>query len=168
MQQARVSDNATLNRRWRPALMAFFLRRVRNHAEAEDLTQEVFVRMLKSAEIGEAADSYVFQIAVNMLVDRARRSAVRERFQQAATADPARGIDPFDPHKIASGREELEVFKAALDALPERQRAMFILYRFENIGQEAIATTYGISASAVKQQIAKAMAALMSKMGGVG
>src|SRR3546814_11671973 len=34
-----------LNRRFRPGLMAFFLRRVGNHAEAEDLTQEVFVRL---------------------------------------------------------------------------------------------------------------------------
>jgi RNA polymerase sigma-70 factor (ECF subfamily) len=36
-------DYEALNRRWRPALVAFFLRRVRSHAEAEDLTQEVFV-----------------------------------------------------------------------------------------------------------------------------
>src|SRR3546814_624208 len=51
-----------LNRRFRPGLMAFFLRRVGNHAEAEDLTQEVFVRLADTdtAQM-QSPDAYIFR-----------------------------------------------------------------------------------------------------------
>jgi RNA polymerase sigma-70 factor (ECF subfamily) len=153
-----------LNRRWRPALMAFFLRRVRDHSEAEDLTQEVFVRMLHNAGSESRPDVYVFQIAQNLLVDRARRNLVRERYRQGIVADSERELDILDPHSIVEGREQLVAFAAVLAELPERTRAIFILYRIENMSQDAIGATYGISASAVKQQVAKAMALIAGKM----
>lgn len=146
--------------------MAFFLRRVRDRAEAEDLTQEVFLRMLGSETNGNAArpDGYVFQVAANLLTDRARKSRVRERYREDIAGDEERGVDYLDPHAIASGRERMALFAAALEQLPERERAMFILYRFENMSQDVIGATYGISASAVKKQIAKATAFVMRKM----
>jgi RNA polymerase sigma-70 factor (ECF subfamily) len=159
-----LSAKEKLSRRWRPALMAFFMRRVRDHAEAEDLTQEVFVRMLRSAEGEGAPDVYVFQIASNLLADRARRFQVRKRHLDALEATEDLALDPIDPHRIMVGRAELTAFAAALEELPDRTRAMFILYRMENMGQDKIAETFGISTSAVKKQIAKAMVHLMSRL----
>ena len=144
--------------------MAFFLRRLRDHSEAEDLTQEVLVRLLTTPAVQERPDSYVFQMAQNLLVDRARAEAVRARHRLTVTGDIERDLDTRDPHSIADGREQLAVVIAALHALPERTRMMFVLYRFEKVPQDAIGAAYGISASAVKQQIAKAMAALTQAM----
>ncbi|MET0307215.1 MAG: sigma-70 family RNA polymerase sigma factor [Sphingomonas sp.] len=163
VRQEKVRNEEQLNRRWRPALMAFFLRRVRNPSEAEDLTQEVFVRMLKSAETAPP-DVYVFQIAQNLLVDRARKNGVRERYRKGVAVEADRDFDVLDPHRLAEGREQLSAFVQALEELPERTRAIFILFRVENMSQEAIGATYGISASAVKQHVAKAMALLAKKM----
>jgi len=163
VRQDEVITTEQLNRRWRPALMAFFLRRVRNPAEAEDLTQEVFVRMLNSAETAPP-DVYVFQIAQNLLVDRARRTKVRDRYRDRALAEADRDFDFLDPHRLAESREQWATFVEALGDLPERMRTMFILYRIENMSQDAIGASYGISASAVKQQVAKAMALLAKKM----
>ncbi len=162
--QEKVLVQEQFNRRWRPALMAFFLRRVRDHAEAEDLTQEVFMRLLNSTTKAEKPDAFVFQVAQNLLIDRARQHQVRERHRLGALADDDRELDPLDPYRITEGRERVAALVAALSELPERTRTMFILYRIENMSQEAIGETYGISASAVKQQIAKAMAALAKKM----
>ncbi|MDB5575402.1 MAG: polymerase ECF-type sigma factor [Bradyrhizobium sp.] len=164
VRQENVSDQEQLNRRWRPALMAFFLRRVRNHSEAEDLTQEVFVRMLNNAGSASQPDVYVFQIAQNLLVDRARKNVVRERYREGLAVETDRDLDVLDPHSIAEGREQLAAFTAALGELPERTRTMFILFRVENMSQDAIGASYGISASAVKQHVAKAVAMISRKM----
>lgn len=159
-----VREVQQINRRWRPALMAFFLRRVRNHAEAEDLTQEVFVRMLNSSESEGAPDAYVFQIAANLLTDQARRARVRAGYRETLAGMDGLGIEQVDPYRIAAGRDQLAALAAALNELPERQRTMFTLYRIENMSQEMIGEAFGISKSAVKQQVAKAMAFLMARM----
>ncbi|KQY89804.1 hypothetical protein ASD25_04555 [Brevundimonas sp. Root1423] len=160
----RVDEQVSQIGQWRPALMAFFLRRVRNYAEAEDLTQEVFVRLLGS-DVPEAAPGrYIFQIARNLLVDRARRAGVRRRYLETVGTSEDDGIDPLDPLRLALGRDELARFGSALEALPGRTRAIFILYRIEQVGQDAIARAFGISRSAVKKQVASAMATIMAQM----
>lgn len=147
-----------LMRRWQPALRTFFLRRIRNHAEAEDLTQEVLIRVLGQSE--ERGESYVFQIAQNLLIDRQRRHSVRDRHRDATLADKDRNRDLIDAHMILEGQQQLAIAMAALADLPERTRSIFVLYRFEKLSQGDIALAFGISPSAVKQQVAKAMAAL--------
>lgn len=164
MRADKVPAEERLNYRWRPALMAFFLRRVHNRAEAEDLTQEVLIRMLGCDLPPGEPDIYVFRIAQNLLVDRARKAFVRERYRESVTVEPDRALDTLDPHSIAVGREQMATFLAALSELPERTQTMFILFRIEKLSQDEIGATYGISASAVKQQIAKAMALLSKKM----
>jgi RNA polymerase sigma-70 factor (ECF subfamily) len=162
--ESKRAIDETLNRRWRPALMAFFLRRVRNHAEAEDLTQEVFTRLLGGEGTASAPDGYVFQVASNLITDRARRQKVRADYRETLTQIEPVAIETIDPYRIVSGRAALEAFERYMEALPERTRAIFILYRIENVPQADIADAFGISASAVKKHVAKAMAFLMQKM----
>lgn len=163
------NDIEEFDRRWRRVLMSFFSRRIGDRAEAEDLTQEVFERMLRHDSGGghsEARpDAFVFQIAVNLLADRHRRYRVRERYRHFVEAEERRDVEFVDPHAIASGRQGMEQLLRALETLPERTRTMFVLYKFEQLGQDTIAERYGISKSAVKQQIAKAMALLASRLG---
>lgn len=154
-----------LHRRWRPALMSFFLRRVRNHQEAEDLTQEVFTRLLNREQLAEGvADAYVFQIAANLLRDGARRSRVREEYKALIAPLEEQAAEDLDPARIELSRESLRAVIDGLQALPDRTRTIFTLYRIENLRLEAIAETYGISKSAVKKHVMRAMAALMSRM----
>jgi RNA polymerase sigma-70 factor (ECF subfamily) len=157
-------DYEGLNRRWRPALVAYFLRRVSNHAEAEDLTQEVFVRMLNIDESRGTHDGYVFQIAHNLLVDQARRTRIRHRYRETLASPALDATDMLDPQRITLGRAELARFAAALEELPERTRTMFTLHRIDEMNQDLIGEAFGISKSAVKKQIASAMAFLMARM----
>lgn len=167
MRNEAQSELARLSRRFRPALMAFFLRRLRNHAEAEDLTQEVFVR-LATVDRGsmESADAYIFRIAANMLSDRSRREKVRADYRAALWADDPIGVDPLDPARVADAREDVAAVVAALEDLPERTRAIFVLYRLENMDKRSIADSLSISISAVDKHLMRAQAHIVRAVRG--
>ena len=166
MQAAAQGDLVQLNRRFRPALMSFFLRRLSNHAEAEDLTQEVFARLvnLTPGELTQA-DAYIFQIAANLLRDRGRREKVRDAYRFGVLASEGVGVEPIDPERVLAGRQSLGQIAAALREAPERTRSIFILYRVEQMKKRDIAETYGISTSAVDKHLMKAMTHLWSRVG---
>ena len=146
--------------------MAFFLRRIGNHAEAEDLTQEVFARLMAmGAENLHQADAYVFQMAANLLRDRGRREKVREAYRFGVLAGEGVGVEPIDPERVLAGRQSLGQIAAALREAPERTRAIFLLYRVEQMKKRDIAETYGISTSAVDKHLMKAMAHLWKRLG---
>lgn len=160
-----AKDKPDFGRRWRPALLSFFLRRVRDHAEAEDLTHELLAKLLSHHDSDLASpEAYIFQMASNLLADRARRQKVRMRYRELASRAEGVGIDTLDPFRIAAGRAELSTLTTALAALPERTQTIFILYRLENLSQDKIAETFGISVSAVKKHVARAMTSLMQEV----
>ena len=111
-----------------------------------------------------SADAYVFQVAANLLKDRARRSKVRADF--AAAEAPPDEVEEFetrssDPERIEAARRSLAALVARLRELPERTREIFILYRIENVARRDIAQAYGLSLSTVEKEIARATAYLM-------
>ena len=75
-QSARALEQE-LDARFRAPLMAYFMRRTGSRSEAEDLTQETFVRLIASSsfEFADEANAYVFRVAINLLRDRARSTA---------------------------------------------------------------------------------------------
>src|SRR5471032_2003566 len=115
--------------------MAYFLRRTGNRSEAEDLTQETFVRLIASSSFDRAgeANAYVFRVAINLLRDRARSAA---RWQKV-TAFPldTDAIDEIShgfvedrgPERVLIGRESLAEVLGCLDELGERTKGIFIL-----------------------------------------
>ena len=160
-----VNDRDDLGRRWRPALLSYFMRRVRDHAEAEDLTQELIAKLVgRDGREMDSPEAYIFQMASNLLADRARRNRVRSQYRDMAMRAEGAGIDPLDPFRVAAGRDELATLADALARLPERTQAIFVLYRLENLSQDKIAESFGISVSAVKKHVARAMTALMRQM----
>jgi len=160
------SQLVRLNSRFRPALMAFFLRRLRNHAEAEDMTQDVFVRLARvDAAQMKSAEAYIFQTAANLLRDRSRREKVRADHRALARGE-AQGVDPLDPLRFASDRESLALLVAGLKELPEKTRAIFVLHRLENVDKRAIAEAYGLAMSSVDRHLAAAMGHLIARVRG--
>ena len=167
---ARARLLAEFDRRFRLPLVAYFSRRVTNSAEAEDLTQDVFVRVMRSLDTQPIAnpEALIFRIALNLLRDRSRKVQVRGReeqippdteteFSQALTVD-------LTPERVVLGERTLEEVLAALDELGERTRAMFYLYRFENLKAREIAQMYGISVSGVEKSLARALLHLTRRL----
>jgi RNA polymerase sigma-70 factor (ECF subfamily) len=161
-----VSVMTQLNLRFRPALLSYFRRRVPDHMEAEDLAQEVLIRLVNHCEVApDAAHAYVFQTAANLLRDRARRQKVRTAYAASIGDLPDREVDTLDPHRHAEARFELRALEQHIAALPERMRSILLLYRFEGVGKQMIADSLGVSLSTVEKDIALAMAILAGKLG---
>jgi RNA polymerase sigma-70 factor (ECF subfamily) len=155
-----------LNLRFRPALLSYFRRRVRDHSEAEDLAQEVLIRLVRHSEVSpESAHAYVFQTAANLLRDRARRQKVRTAYAASIVELPDREVDMLDPHRHAEGRFELRALEQHIAALPERMRSVLLLYRFEGVSKQMIADSLGVSLSTIEKDIALAMSILAAKLG---
>jgi RNA polymerase sigma factor (sigma-70 family) len=155
---------------YRPALLAYFGRRVRSATEAEDLTQDVLERMLRSLEHGPIlnAEAFLFRIAVNLLRDRARKihvHGIEEPLPSESMADVADAFTVgLSPERVVIGERTLQEALSALDELGERTRAMFYLYRFENLKVREIAELYGISVSGVEKQISRGLLHLTRRM----
>lgn len=145
-------------RHWRPALMSFFMKRVHDRTESEDLTQEVFTRLFGSSGLrADGYPGYVFQIAANLLRDRARRAKIRYDYRGTVDALYCQEVDWVDPEMVAIGRDMLSRLAAGLEQLPERTRHIFVLYRIENIEKRMIAESFGISPSAVEKHVSRAL-----------
>lgn len=153
---------ATLHARYRAPLLAFFHRRARSLAEAEDLTQEVFVRLARRPDTTQAtSDGFIFTIAANLLRDNARRSITHARDSHV----PLEGhqdfhltlTDSIEPERILLSRDVLARVVNILERLNPRTRDIFLLFRLEGVKQRDIAQLFGISVSAVEKHIAKAL-----------
>jgi len=162
-----ASDLERLSRKFRPALVAFFSRRVSSHAEAEDMTQEVFIRLAQTdTENLDSTEAFIFRIATNLLRDRSRRDRVRDAYRQSVEQEDMGEVDPLDPHRIAAARETIGKLWAAIQALPEPTQQIFILYRVENMDKQTIADNFGYNVRTVEKHISRALVFLARRVGG--
>lgn len=145
----------------RQPLLRFFMRRVGNSADAEDLTQEAFARLLRQSRDESVSDSraFVFKIAINLLRDRGRRSATR---YSATILDLSSApideltlefVEDRNPERVLLAKEDVGQLVRVLGELDERSRDIFILFRLEKMKQRDIAALYGISRSTVEKII---------------
>jgi RNA polymerase sigma factor (sigma-70 family) len=156
----------SLLERYRRALIGYFRRRVHDLGEAEDLAQEVFVRILSRGDVAAIADvrAYLFEVALSVLVDRARRDKVRHKATHQSFDPEGHGAEDFASDRIHLGKEALGRATAALLELPERTRIIFVLRRLEGMKYSEIAHKLGISVSAVEKQMLRAMSYLTERM----
>lgn len=149
-----------LDTRYRTPLMAYFLRRLGNSTEAEDMTQETFLRLVTSDTFrsAEQADAFVFRVANNLLLDRVRRE-IRQRHAGKTEYNEERVIqvvEDRDPERVIFGKEALTRVLTSLDELGDRTRNIFILFRLEGMKQKEIAELYGMGLSTVEKHVMKA------------
>jgi RNA polymerase sigma factor (sigma-70 family) len=155
-----------LSVRFRPALIGYFRRRLGDEVEAEDLAQEVLLRMLRRGNVGDLKDvkGYLFETASSVLIDRERRGTVRQRSSHETFDPQTHAGETFPIERIFIGRESLNRASIALLELSERTRTIFVLRRLEGMRYSSIAQRLGISVSAVEKHMERAMAHLMERM----
>lgn len=125
--------NANFDRIYR-----YIYTKVRSQAEAEDLTQDVFIKALEAIEKYKWRDlpfaAWLFKIAHNTVIDHVRRLSREKRVE----FDEAHLATVEDPVEMSERQFEVEQLKMALEKLPEAQREVATL-RF--IAQLSIAET---------------------------
>jgi RNA polymerase sigma factor (sigma-70 family) len=167
--EARQAHLSTLAEEAEPVrlwLTRFFRRRIQNHAEIEDMVQDVFARIVarEGPATVEHLHGYVLKTASSVLADRARRRSSARADLHVAFDSDLHDQEAFDPERVLGAKEELHAATAALLGLPERTRTVFILRRLEGRKYRDIAEHLGISVSAVEKHMIRAVEHLSLEM----
>ena len=158
---ARKGDDdqlAELALHYRGVLKSYFERRLRIAADVDDMVQEVFVRLAHRPDLAsiERLDGYIFQIAANILRDRARRDGARRVKSHESYDDERHSTEEFSPERVLLGKEQLARLSAALGELPAQTRHVFVLRRFEGMKLAEIARHLKMTVSGVAFHLARA------------
>ena len=154
----------------------FILRSVNNRARAEDLTQEVFFRVIRSApkyKTSARFTTWLYTIARNICIDQSRRKA--NKLEVSLDRPVARGdqdgrdrtfMESVGDQAASSGGVELvrqefrNRLKVALDALPEEQREVFLLREVSGLKFREIADVVGVPENTIKSRMRYALETL--------
>jgi RNA polymerase sigma-70 factor (ECF subfamily) len=133
-----------------------------NRADAEDLTQEVFVRVFRSLDSFTPGtfEGWLHRITTNLFLDQARRRS-RIRFDSLGDEPEARlpsRVPPPD-HQLLDGLFDADV-EAALGALAPEFRAAVVLCDIEGLSYEEIASVLGLKMGTVRSRIHRGRAQL--------
>lgn len=157
---------ACLCRDLRAPLERFFLSRGCSPAMAEDLTQDVFVRVLAYPHLNLVANprAFIYRTATNLLLDSRRAERCRPTASlDVSTAAAVRLVDPITPMRILEGREDIELVSQALSDLETRTQRMFVMHRIDRLRHREIAAHFGLSVSLVEKCLRAAQRHLLSQ-----
>lgn len=140
--------------------------------EAEDLAQEVFLRVYRTrkkytpkARFATWLFTIANNLALNALRDRRRRPQVPLQVRDSGPLGPPPAARTDHPPTHALQQEELAaVVRRALDGLNERQRVAVVLNKFEDLGYAEIAEVMGLSVKAVKSLLSRARGKLRAAL----
>jgi RNA polymerase sigma-70 factor (ECF subfamily) len=151
-----------INARYRDVVRRYFLKRVGNHAEAEDLTQDLMVRLAQRLAQNpiENPEAFLFTTAANLIKDRGRRQRTAGRFLAEMTASRSENFEALSPERVLVSKQSLRAILEAQNELEPRVRDVFILHRLEGMKYADIAKLYGLSVSSIEKDIIKALAHL--------
>jgi RNA polymerase sigma-70 factor (ECF subfamily) len=167
------TDFTTFMRNYEDMVFSTAVRLVSNEAQAEDISQEVFLKAYERFDMlqgSPTAGGWLKTVATNLSLNHLSRYRKRWRFFSEFRRDDGDGGDADQPEVefaapdtffsgVDAGERRAWVEKA-LDQLPEHQRVPLVLYHFEDMPYEDIAKRLGVSLAKVKTDILRARAAL--------
>jgi RNA polymerase sigma-70 factor (ECF subfamily) len=164
-----------LVQKYRRPLVSFMYRMARNTAAAEDLAQEVFLRVYRSRQTYEASakfTTWLYRIATNLAVNHARdtrheRPEVTVSLDEpdeetGTTLDVADGAVTAEESLVR--RERTLAIRAKVEALPERQKLAVIMHKYQQMDYKQIADVLKLSESATKSLLFRAYQTLREQL----
>ncbi len=166
---------AYLVQKYRRPMVSFMYRMSHNAAAAEDLAQEVFLRVYRSRESYEAAakfTTWLYRIATNLAVNHARdtRHERPENMVSLDEPDDETGLTVDVPDDSATAeetimkRERMAAIRQRVQALPERQRTAVIMHKYQQMDYRQIAEVLKLSESATKSLLFRAYETLRGQL----
>jgi len=147
-----------------PRIYRFALRLTQDRHEAEDLTQDTFLKAWRSRRQlrnPQAVKVWLMQIAVNLWRDRLRQK--HRRLRPISLAGEEQAATDVSPDQALTNQEELHRVLAAMDALPDRQREVLYLHACEGLCLAEIAEVLQITPEAVKSSLSLARKKMRSQ-----
>ena len=161
--------------RYRRPMLAFMYRSVHDQAIAEELAQEVFLRVYKSRQSYAAKakfSTWLYRITSNLAINHARDNGL-ERANVVARLDEP-GDDTSPPLDVADAspsaeqsilkRERLAAIRRHVEELPERQRLAVIMHKYQGLDYREIGKVLTLSESATKSLLFRAYETLRDKL----
>jgi RNA polymerase sigma-70 factor (ECF subfamily) len=178
MLQVREGDDNAFNylvERYRRPMIGYMYRMVHNAAIAEELAQEVFLRVYRSRG-SYSADAkfttWLYRIATNLAVNHARDHK-HDRPEEKASLDEV-SRETGQPIDVADGKPSVEqklmreekgrAIRRRVDALPERQRLAVTMHKYQELDYRQIAQVLKISESATKSLLFRAYQTLRTEL----
>ena len=139
-------------------LRRFLLARVRNIADVPDMTQEVYLRMLRvpNVESVRSPEAYLFTVAQHVVQQHTLKSATLPAKLEKVLSTQAVSA-PADPELELVAVQSLDRLQETLDKLSPKVRAVFMLSRRDGLSFDEIAVRLGISRPMVKKYLMKAL-----------
>jgi len=154
-----------LYREFLPRIYGYALAQLRNAAEAEDVTAQVFVNAYRAYDRFEPTAAtpaaWLFRIARNLILDLHRRSGVRGRIEQEVGRSLGAGPDPSE---LAEDRILFAELLVAVRRLPARQREVIALRHRSDLSFLEIGDLMGCSEDAAKMLYHRALKALRADL----
>jgi RNA polymerase sigma-70 factor, ECF subfamily len=170
MLDVKAGDDASFDfllRKYRTPLVSFLYRMVRDTATAEDLAQEVFLRVYRARKQYSPSakfTTWLFRIATNLALNSVRDNRHR-KMETSLDAPPSDDPDAA-PRELPARemridqqlleRDRAEFIRQAVESLPEKQRAAVLLHKYEEMEYAEIAKILECSESALKSLLFRA------------
>ena len=168
---------ALLLERHRAPVIHFLDRMIQNHAVAEELAQEVFLRVYRSRSSYEPTakfSTWLFRIATHLALN-AIRDGRHEKLKQSLGEMPtATGLPGSSRTEHQRSKESLvrqarmAEIRSAIDTLPDKQRAAVLMHKYQEMEYSQIAAALDTSESAVKSLLFRAYGILTGAPGAHG
>ncbi len=163
---------AMLLERHRAPVVHFLYRMVQNQAVAEELAQEVFLRVYRSRATYEPTakfTTWLFRIATHLALNWIR-DGKKEKGQESLNEDLIEGLERQVPDRQPTFEQEmlyevrLREIRKAIEMLPAKQRAAVMMHKYEELEYSQIAKVLSCSESAVKSLLFRAYETLRARL----
>jgi RNA polymerase sigma-70 factor (ECF subfamily) len=164
-----------LVQKYRRPLVSFMYRMARNTAAAEDLAQEVFLRVYRSRQTYEASakfTTWLYRIATNLAVNYARDTrherpevtvSLDEPDEETGATMELRDTS-LSAEQALVQRERMRAIRSKVEALPEQQRMAVIMHKYQQMDYKQIAAVLKKSESATKSLLFRAYETLREQL----
>lgn len=156
----------------RPDLIRFFTLRLRSAAAAEDVVQDIYLRLAAldpGTEIHNPV-GYLYRLGSNLMLDRLRgerRTAVRDaswRDSNRTLVGSEEIADEPSAEQAVAARQRLDAIVAVLKELPQQTQRVFRMHKFDGMTHPEVAQALGISRSAVEKHVMAALKLLSTRL----
>jgi RNA polymerase sigma-70 factor, ECF subfamily len=181
MLRVKVGDDSAFDflvQKFRRSMIGFMYRMARNQSVAEELAQEVFLRVYRSRQSYAAEakfSTWLYRIATNLALNHLRDTK-NERAEVSVSLDEpdgesGRSVDVADSHCTIEEellrRERMLQIRKHVEALPERQRMAVLMHKYQEMDYREISNVLKMSESATKSLLFRAYETLREKLKGL-
>lgn len=146
-----------------PKVKSFTLSILQSEEDAEDIAQDVFVKLWSAPEIWEEEKTwhrYVYAMVRNQIFNFLKHKAVEQKFQQQAELEDFESYSSNDIYHQLYAKEIRLLARLTINRMPEQRRKVFCMSRNENLSHAEIAERLNISVRTVERHIYLALGEL--------